>query len=328
MATPQAGEPAAAQRPAILVVDDDPTITRTLARSLRDRFKVFTANSADAALAIIAREPIAVILTDQRMPDVSGVQLLERARDLRPETIGILISGYTDVAVLVDALNLGNVRGFLPKPWDVHQLRHQIDQAVRRYEAGFLDPDVLHATADAVTAARAQLDQLRRALDDLATGQPTELFERWERARDELRSAPGDPPPRPTFFDGPPAGAAPLAQAHPQAFAELAERYAAILDRAVEQRSFGPEARLSDQIRALGERLGAHWAGPRDVVEVHTAALKARLAGAPATRIAVYAEEARLLLPELMGNLVIFYRGWLVATLIRPPLPPADGTAQ
>lgn len=326
MTTPSSGEPAGEPKPAILVVDDDPAITRTLARSLRDRFTVFTANSADAALAIIAREPIAVILTDQRMPEVSGVQLLERARDLRPESLGILISGYTDVSALVDALNLGNVRGFLPKPWDIHQLRRQIDVAVHRYQASFLDREVLHATADAVSKAREQLDQLRRALDELAAGQPAAMFERWEQALRDARQDSGRTSIQPAFYDGPPAGDAPLSQSLPAMFADLVATYAQILDGAVEQRGFGPSTRVSDQLRTLSERLGTLWAGPRDVVEIHTSALKARLADAPPARIAVYVEEARLLLPELMGNLVVFYRGWLLATLVRPPIPPSDGS--
>lgn len=321
MATQLSGEGANLPQPAILVVDDDPAITRSLARSLRDRFTVFTANSADAALAIIARETIAVILTDQRMPDISGVQLLERARDLRPEAIGILISGYTDISALVDALNLGNVRGFLPKPWDIHQLRRQLDQAVRSYQAGFLDRTVLRNTADAVNHARAQVAELRRALDELASGNPATLFEQWERTRRDARYGPGNTPLQASFYEGPPPGDAPLSQRLPEIFVSLVADQSAILDQAVEHRGYRIEGRFSDNLRALGERLGTLWASPRDVIEVHTAALKSRLTGAPGARISVYAEEGRLLLPELMGNLVVFYRGWLVATLVHPTAP-------
>ncbi|NWF80326.1 MAG: response regulator [Chloroflexi bacterium] len=319
---PSANAGAEPERPAILIVDDEPQVTRSLARSLRDRFTVFTATNAATALDIISRERIAVILTDQRMPDISGVQLLERARDIRPDTLGILISGYTDVAALVDALNLGNVRGFLPKPWDIHQLRRQLEQAVRDYQAGFLERGVLHDTADAVTQAQAQVAELRKALDELAAGQGAALFAQWERTGAQARSEPAGPFGHP-FYNGPRAET-PISQHDPATFAGLVAAYSDLLDQAAEQRFFHGQSRVPDQLRTLSERLGTCWAGPRDAVEVHTAALKRRISDAPAARVAVYVEEARLLLPELMGNLVVFYRGWLAVTLAgrKPPLAP------
>jgi ActR/RegA family two-component response regulator len=312
---------AAPDRPAILIVDDEPNVTRSLARSLRDRFTVFTATTAAAALDIVSRERIAVILTDQRMPDISGVQLLERARDIRPETLGILISGYTDVAALVDALNLGNVRGFLPKPWDIHQLRRQLEQAVRDYQAGFLERDVLRNTAEAVTRAQEQVAELRKALDEIASGHGDLLFAEWERTNAQARHEPAGTFGHP-FYNGPRAEA-PISQHDPTTFHGLVAEYGDLLDQAVEQRFFQGQSAVPDHLRALSERLGTHWAGPRDAVEIHTTALKRRIAAAPAARVTVYVEEARLLLPELLGNLVVFYRAWLATTLAgrRPPPP-------
>lgn len=309
-------------RPAILIVDDEPHVTRSLARSLRDRFTVFTATNAAAALDIISRERIAVILTDQRMPDISGVQLLERARDIRPETLGILISGYTDVSALIDALNLGNVRGFLPKPWDIHQLRRQLEQAVRDYQAGFLEREVLRNTAEAVTKAQEQVAELRRALDEIASGHGEALFAQWERTRVQAQSESVNAFNHP-FYHGP-RSELPISQYDPEMFNGLVAAYADLLDQAVEQRFFEGPSRVPDHLRTLSERLGTCWAGPRDAVEVHTTALKRRIAAAPAARVTIYVEEARLLLPELLGNLVVFYRSWLAATLAgrKPPSVP------
>lgn len=318
MEAPTPADAGGPPRPAILIVDDEPQVTRSLARSLRDRFTVFTATSADEALAIVAREPIAVILSDQRMPGVTGVQLLERARDVRPETLGILLSGYTDAAALVDALNLGNVRGFLPKPWDIHQLRRQLDQAVRSYQAAFLDRAVLSDTAEAASQAQAQLADLRKVLDHLAEGAPLALFSEWEHAG---RSAQHTPDAQRTFYAGPP-DARPLSQRDPATFGALVAVYAAILDQSAEQRYLPAPTDIPAQLRDLSERLGTLWAGPRDAVEIHTAALKRRTAGAPTARITVYVEEARLLLPRLMGNLVVFYRGWLATILASPSSKP------
>ena len=307
-------------KPAILIVDDDLAITRPLARSLRDRFTVFTASSAEAALTIIAREPIAVILTDQRMPGLSGVQLLEHARELRPHALGILISGYTDASALVDALNLGNVRGFLPKPWDIHQLRRQLDETMRSYQASFLDPAVLRNAANAATHAHAQVAELQRTLDALTEGDAEALFAHWERTRRDVRDGPGPTEAQPSFYEGPVASDTSIAQRFPEVSAELIAAYATILDDAIALRVHGGDSHLSGRLRALSERLGALWATPRDVVEIHLAGLHRRVTGASVARVAAYTEEARLLLPELMGNLVVFYRGWLAITFI-PSVP-------
>jgi response regulator RpfG family c-di-GMP phosphodiesterase len=317
MATPHFGARSDQSRPAILVVDDEPAITRTLARSLRDRFQVFTANTADVALDVIAREEIAVILTDQRMPDLSGVQLLERARDLRPTALGILISGYTDASALVDALNLGNVRGFLPKPWDVHQLRRQLDQVLRTYQAGFQEAQAYGDNDDALTRARSQVNDLREALDQLNHAHTALLFERWERALRDARQGPERTPLPDGFTAGPPPSEPPLAQAAPETFSGLVAAYAEILDLAVTQRHQRVEIATADQVRSLGERLGTLWAGPRDLTEIHAVALHSRTTDAPAALVKAYADEGRLILAELMGDLLIFYRGWLAADLVR-----------
>jgi YesN/AraC family two-component response regulator len=91
---------------------------------------VFTANSGEAALEILAREAIAVIVTDQRMPGLTGVQLLERARHIQPAALGIICSAYFDSEALSAALNLGTVRGFIHKPWTMAELRRRISEVL------------------------------------------------------------------------------------------------------------------------------------------------------------------------------------------------------
>jgi len=117
----------------ILIVDDEENVTRTLARSLKGEFSVLTANSGSDALDIIRRLKPAVVLTDVRMPDLNGVVLLKRTRSINPETIGILISAYSDVDALTAAINLTNVRGFIAKPWDHEELSQKIQEAVIQY---------------------------------------------------------------------------------------------------------------------------------------------------------------------------------------------------
>ncbi len=164
------------KKPTILIVDDEENIVRSLQRTLRDQFNVLTATSGETALDIIAREDIAVILTDQRMPGLTGVQLLERVKQQRPKTVGILISGYSDVSALVDALNLGIVRGYIPKPWDTEELRSKLKAAVQEFDAIINDRELLHSSAEAVTYAQTQLAELKKVLDLVVTGEIEPLF--------------------------------------------------------------------------------------------------------------------------------------------------------
>ena len=120
-------------KPTILIVDDEENVTRLLARSLEDRFTVLTASNGLDALQIIQRSDLAVVLTDQRMPGMTGVELLEKIHKYKPNTSGILMSGYSDAVALTAAINLRNVRGFIPKPWDLDDLRTKLDGAVNHY---------------------------------------------------------------------------------------------------------------------------------------------------------------------------------------------------
>jgi putative nucleotidyltransferase with HDIG domain len=120
---------------AVLVVDDEESIVESLRRALNDSYTIYTATSGEAALEILAREQIAVIVTDQRMPGLTGVQLLERAKQISPATSGLLCSGYFDGVALSDALNLGIVRGFIAKPWKIAELRRRVDEVVQHYRA-------------------------------------------------------------------------------------------------------------------------------------------------------------------------------------------------
>jgi PAS domain S-box-containing protein/putative nucleotidyltransferase with HDIG domain len=120
-------------RSAILIVDDDRDVAEALQRALCDLFNVFIASSGEVALEILAHEEIGVILTDQRMPGLTGVQLLAQAKRVRPAALGILFSGFFDNGALTEALNLGTVRGFIHKPWTVVELRHRVSEVVQQY---------------------------------------------------------------------------------------------------------------------------------------------------------------------------------------------------
>jgi PAS domain S-box-containing protein len=120
-------------KPTLLIVDDEENVNRSLACSMRYQFTVVTANSGEEALRLIKQVTPAVVLTDQRMPGMTGMELLERILHVNPRIVGILISGYTDTVSLTTTLNLSNVRGFIPKPWDIATLRDKLEEAVVQY---------------------------------------------------------------------------------------------------------------------------------------------------------------------------------------------------
>lgn len=109
-----------------------------------------------------------------------------------------------------------------------------------------------------------------------------------------------------------------LRLADPAGFEELTQRYAAIMELAIEERAFRKSQQAPAQLRALAEALGTMRASPRDVVELHTAALGVKLRGGQIGRIQGYVEEGKLLLLELMGDLVAFYRNYAAVFWTRP----------
>jgi CheY-like chemotaxis protein len=119
----------------LLLVDDETRILSALKRVLRrDGYRILTAGSAAEGLELLACNKIAVVVTDQRMPEMAGVEFLQRVKDLYPDVVRIMLSGYTDFHSITDAINRGAVYKFLTKPWDDQQLRDNIGEAFRRYE--------------------------------------------------------------------------------------------------------------------------------------------------------------------------------------------------
>lgn len=113
----------------ILFVDDEKEILLTLRALFRQQYRVFTAESGKAALDIIRRERIHVIVCDQRMPQMLGHELLRQVKELSPHTVRLLLTGYADMASIVHSINEGEVFRFIHKPWDNGELRAVIDNA-------------------------------------------------------------------------------------------------------------------------------------------------------------------------------------------------------
>ncbi len=119
--------------PTVLVVDDEVRSQESLRRTLEEDFQVFTASRAADARAIMEREVIQVVLTDQRMPDVSGVSFLKDVRRDWPDAVRIIISGYTDSEDIIAGINEAGIYQYLLKPWHPEQLLLTLKRAAELY---------------------------------------------------------------------------------------------------------------------------------------------------------------------------------------------------
>jgi CheY-like chemotaxis protein len=116
----------------VLLVDDEPHIVSTLRRVLRQEgYEIVAASNGPEALRLLATRRVDVIVADQRMRGMSGAQFLREARDLFPGTPRIVLSGYTDVRSITEAVNEAGIYKFLTKPWDDQELRDAIAMALR-----------------------------------------------------------------------------------------------------------------------------------------------------------------------------------------------------
>jgi diguanylate cyclase (GGDEF)-like protein/PAS domain S-box-containing protein len=121
---------------ALLIVDDEPGNLSSLRRLLRqDGYRVLTAGSGQEGLDLLAVNDVQVIISDQRMPTMSGSEFLGVVKSLYPDTIRIILSGYANLDTIADSVNQGAVFKFLTKPWDDEELREHIRDAFRRYRA-------------------------------------------------------------------------------------------------------------------------------------------------------------------------------------------------
>ncbi|MEQ1683187.1 MAG: EAL domain-containing protein [Burkholderiaceae bacterium] len=119
----------------LLLVDDEENIIASLRRLLRrDGYNIITANSGAQGLQQLAENKVDVIISDQRMPGMTGVEFLRRAKELYPETVRLSLSGYTELQSITDAINEGSVYKFLTKPWDDERLRSHVNEAFRQKE--------------------------------------------------------------------------------------------------------------------------------------------------------------------------------------------------
>jgi two-component system sensor histidine kinase/response regulator len=117
----------------VLYIDDEDNNLKSFRASLRKDFKVFTAIDAEEGLRIAQEEEIHVVIADQRMPGLTGTEFFERLVQINPDPIRILLTGYSDIASVIDAINKGEVYRFIDKPWNIEQIKNSIKNAADIY---------------------------------------------------------------------------------------------------------------------------------------------------------------------------------------------------
>ncbi|MEY2687768.1 MAG: hypothetical protein RL375_1966 [Pseudomonadota bacterium] len=152
----------------LLLVDDEDNIVAALKRLLRrDGYHIVTACSAAEGLQRLTEHEVDVIVSDQRMPGMTGVEFLHRAKELYPSTVRIVLSGYTELQSIIDAVNEGAIYKFLTKPWDDQLLRVHIAEAFKQKELA----DENRRLARQVETANADLATLNERLERLLSQQ-------------------------------------------------------------------------------------------------------------------------------------------------------------
>ncbi|UQV47807.1 response regulator [Janthinobacterium lividum] len=182
-----AGQQAVVPPRTLLLVDDEPNILASLKRLLRrDGYHILTANSGQEGLDVLASHAVDVIVSDQRMPGMLGADFLRKAKLLCPQTIRIMLSGYTELQAVTDAVNEGAIFKFLTKPWEDHQLREHIAEAFRlkgidddnvRLNAQLRDANQALAAANAAMQALVHQQQHQISRDEVSLGIARELLQ-------------------------------------------------------------------------------------------------------------------------------------------------------
>ena len=122
------------KRNTVLFVDDEENILASLKRTLRrEGYEILTAGSAAEGLSLLATNDVQLIVSDQRMPEMNGTEFLSRVKSLYPQTVRMVLSGYSEISAVTDAINKGAVYRFLLKPWDTEMLKEEIAGALRHW---------------------------------------------------------------------------------------------------------------------------------------------------------------------------------------------------
>ena len=188
------------ERGYLLVIDDEEEVLKSLKRQFRKKYEIFLANSGDAGYRIIAEQPIQVIISDQRMPGMTGTDFYSKIKTRFPYAIRLILTAFSDIEAVIAAINDGNIFRYITKPWDPAELDAVVKEAFEFYRVATenrklaqelkeanerLEARVIERTAE-LEKANADLQSLNRQKDDLLIQVGYQLEER-KRTEKQLR---------------------------------------------------------------------------------------------------------------------------------------------
>jgi len=150
---------------AVLLVDDEVRVLDSLEALLAMDYRVLRAERPDAALELLAKEQVALVVSDQRMPGMTGTELLTRCREVSPETVRVLLTAFTDADALMESINAANIYHFILKPWDPAELTTTVRRGVERHRLGGERDQLLRDLAGKNAVLEATLADLRATQD-------------------------------------------------------------------------------------------------------------------------------------------------------------------
>jgi CheY-like chemotaxis protein len=145
----------------ILVVDDEEAILETMTYTFEDDYQVLTASSASEALDLLERDgPVSVVISDQRMPEMTGVEFLSKVFEMNPTTTRIILTGFADMDAIIRAINDGHVYAYITKPWEPADLKQVVRRAVDHHALAVENERLMTDLRDANVMLQAVMDQL------------------------------------------------------------------------------------------------------------------------------------------------------------------------
>jgi response regulator RpfG family c-di-GMP phosphodiesterase len=139
----------------LLVIDDEPNVCDSVHDLLRREYRVLKAHSAEEGYRLMQEEEVHIVMTDQRMPLITGVELLTKVKSKYPDAVRMLFTGFADLDSVIAAINQGHIFGFLKKPWQPEALETAVRQAAAEY--------------DRLTLAERERECLLERIEDLQT---------------------------------------------------------------------------------------------------------------------------------------------------------------
>jgi len=150
------------ERPRILIVDDEEAILETMTFTFMDLYEVLTTVDPKKAISILEEnQPVSVVITDQRMPGMTGVELLKEVYEQFPETVRIILTGFADSEATIQAINDGHIYGYINKPWEPDELKAIVRRASELHALSLENRRLVEDLRDANLFLAAVIDQLR-----------------------------------------------------------------------------------------------------------------------------------------------------------------------